>query len=106
MLGFREHGIFEERACALAIGIAGDDEHSLQGADMADGFTGLGQVWRGFAASEVALEVGIGEARLAFGSERVSDAQNDEASAPGGVEDAGAVGESASFAAEFAELAI
>ena len=56
------------------------------------------------AAGEVALEVGIVDARLALGPERKADAQNDEASALAGVEDAGAIAEGAGLAAEFADL--
>src|SRR5580700_995052 len=98
--------VLEERSGALAVGVSGSDEHALAGADVAHGLAGFGQVRLSFAALEVALEVGISDARAASGGERVSDAENDEASALGGVEDAGAVAELASFGTEFAHLTV
>jgi len=63
----------------------------------------LGEVSR---PSKVPLEIGVGDARLAAGSERVGDAQNDEASALSGIEDARTVTEPAGFVAQVAQLAV
>ena len=75
-------------------------------ANVAHRFARLGEIGRGLAAFEVPLQVGIVEVRLASGRERVGDAQNDESSALGRIEDAGAVSEAAGLAAEFAYLAV
>src|SRR5579862_6229870 len=52
------------------------------------------------------LQIGICEVWGAAGCERIGDAEDDEASALSRVEDAGAVGESAGFGAEFADLGV
>lgn len=106
VLRLGEHRILEERARALAIGVSGNDEHTLERTDVAHGLAGLSEVRRGFAALEVTLEVGVGEARAALGSKRVGGAENDETPALAGVEYAGAVAELAGFSTEFAHLII
>ena len=106
MLLFGEYRILEERACALAIVVAGDDEHAFDRADVAHGLAGLGQVGGILAAGEVMLEIGVGNVRLAAGTERVSHTKNNEPSALACIKDAGAIAESAGFAAEFANLVI
>src|ERR1700688_1553568 len=106
MLFFGEHGVLKEGACTLAIRISGNDEHALERANVAHGLARLGKIRRGFAAFEVALEVGISDPGLAFRCEGIGDAENDEPSALGGVEDASSVGKSASFIAEFADLTV
>jgi hypothetical protein len=60
-----EHWIPEERAGALAIGIAWDDQHAFAGANVAHGLARLGEIGARFAAFEVALQVGIFEVRVA-----------------------------------------
>ena len=106
MLRFGEHGILEKRSGALAIGIAGDDQHAFAGANVADRFASLGEIGASLAAFEMPFQVGIFEVRLAAGRERVGDAENDEPSALGRIENAGAVGEAAGFVAKFANLAV
>ena len=106
MLFFGDNGVLEERTRALTIGIAGNDEHAFDGADVAHGLARLGEIGRGFTAFEVALEIGVTDARRATGCQGVGDAENDEPSALGSVEDAGPVGKSASFVAEFADLTV
>src|SRR5580700_7545669 len=101
-----EHRILEERPRALAVGVAGNDEHAFAGADVAHGLAGLCKIRHGFAALKVALEVGIGEEWVAFGSKRVRDAENDKTLALTGVEYAGAVTEVEGFRAEFAHLIV
>src|SRR5579863_5602028 len=92
-------GVLEKRTGTLAIGVARNDQHTLQRANVAHRFPRLGEIGSGFAALEVPLEIGIADVRFASWSERISDAQKDEASALGRVEDARAVAETAGFAA-------
>ena len=58
------------------------------------------------ASFEMLFQVGIADVGLAPRSECVSDAENDEPSALGRIEDACAVGEAAGFVAKFANLAV
>ena len=106
MTFFGENRIFEEGACAQAIRVSRSEEHAFARADMAHSLARLGEIRRRFAALEVPLEVGIGDARISPGSEGVGDAENDESSALAGVEDASPVAEPAGFGAKFAQLTI
>src|ERR1700680_4622749 len=98
MLRFREHGILEKRARALAIGIAGNNQHALQGANVAYRLASLGEIGRDLAALEVPFQICIAYARLAAGRERVCHTQNDEAAALGRVKNAGAISAAAGAA--------
>src|ERR1700740_454827 len=104
MLFFGKYRVLEKRAGTLAIRISGDDQHSLQRADVAHGLPGFGEIRHAFPAFEVALEVGVGDARATSGRKRVSDPENDKASAFASCEDTGTVAEAAGFGAEFAHL--
>src|SRR5260370_36907959 len=92
MLRFREHRILEKRACALAIGIAGDDQHAFAGANVAGCLAWLSELGASLATFEMPLQVGIFEVRLAARGKGVREAENDEASALGGHEKGGAGG--------------
>ena len=104
MLFLRKHGVLKKRSCAPAIGVSGNDEHALEGADVAHGLPRFGEIRRGFAALEMVPEVGVDDARTASGCERIGDAENDEATACGRIEAAGTLAELAGFGAEFAHL--
>ena len=106
MLGFRKHGVLEERAGTLTIGIAGNNQHSLAGANVTNCLAGLGKIGQGLAAFEVLFQVGIADVGLASGRKRKDDAENNEAAALAGIEYAGAIGEAAGFAAQLAHLAV
>src|SRR5580700_784434 len=106
MLLRRDHGVLKERTRTQAIRISGYNQHPFQSSDMAHGLARLGQIRRSLSAREVPLQVGIADARLAPGGERVADPQNDETATFAGVENAGAIAEAACFAAKFANLAI
>ena len=53
----------------------------LRGANVTHGFARLSEIGQGLASFEVTLQVGVFKMRLAAWSERIGDAQNDEASA-------------------------
>src|SRR5580704_7817401 len=106
MLLFREHGILEERSRALAVGIAGNDQHAFAGANVAHRLARLGEIGASLAAFEMTFQVGVFEAGLASWCERVSDAKNDESSTLGRIENAGAIGEAAGLTAELADLPV
>src|SRR5690349_10011636 len=101
VLRFSKHGILEEGAGAAAILVAGHDEHGFVGSDMAHRLPHFGQAGCTRAAGKVFFQVGVLEPRLARGSERKSDAQDDVAAAL-----AGAVGEAAGRIAKLAPMAI
>ena len=106
MLLFSQHRILEERSGALAVGVAGNNQHALESPDVADGFAGFGKIGPRFASFEVTLEVAIFNVRLTAQPERVSDLQDDKAAALRRVEDTGAIGERAGLIAEFADLIV
>ena len=66
---------------------------------MAHGLAGFAETWERFAASEMPLQVGISDARLAIGREGVADTQNDEPSSLAGIEDTGAIAKTAGLSA-------
>ena len=78
----------------------------LSGADVSHGLTGLLEIGTPLAAREMLFQVSILDARLAPGREAISDAEDDEPVPLSPIENAGAVCESASFAAQLAHLAI
>src|SRR5579863_1170820 len=106
MLFFAEDGVLEKRACTLAIGVAGHDQHAFERANVAHGFARFSQIRRSLPALEMAFQIGVADARLASGSECIGHAEKDEASALGGIEDARAVAEAAGFGAELPHLGI
>src|SRR5580704_5378739 len=106
MLLFREYGILKEGSRASAILISWNDEHALQGANVAHGLARFGEIGRSLAPLEVPLEVGIGDTRLAIGREGIGDTENDEASAFAGVEDAGSIAEGTGLGTQVADLAV
>src|ERR1700677_3704626 len=73
---------------------------------MANGLASFCKIRRSFAAHEVPFKIGISNPRAASGRERIGDAENDEAAALAGIEDARAVTETAGFIAEFAHLPV
>jgi len=66
MLGFGQNGILEERSGTQAVRISGHNQHAFQGSDVAHSLACLRQIGRSFAAREVALQVGVSQARLAL----------------------------------------
>ena len=99
-------GILKERSGAAAIFVAGGDQHSFGGANLANRVSGVGQRRSLAASRKMLFQVGILNFRLAARDQFVGDANNNEASALGGVEDAGAIAEAAGFVAEFVELSV
>ena len=58
-----DDGVFEEGACAAAVGFAFDDQHALAVADLANGVVDVDGFRCGGLFCEVVLQVGVGEGR-------------------------------------------
>src|SRR5262245_40742443 len=99
----RDDGIFEKRSRASAIGIPGRDQHRLSRANLAHGLTRHPERRPGRNIREKTFEIGIADRRLSVRSQRVSDHRYDVSVASLGVEDAGAITETALLVAQFGE---
>lgn len=98
----RNERIFEEGACAAAIGFTFDDQHALAMADRPDSVEDIERSGRGVRApvSEVALQIGVGKIGASGGIEAEGDGGDNVAMAVRGVEDTAAIREAALLAGE------
>jgi hypothetical protein len=96
--GAGDDGIFEKRSGAADVGVRDlflrVDEHALGAADLANGVVDIERRGVGIFR-EVALEIRVGEDGTGRRIKAKSNAEDDVAIAVSGVEDAGAIGESA-----------
>src|SRR5690242_13601047 len=106
MLRFGEYGILEERSRALAVRIARNNQHALQGADVTHGLARLRQIGPQLALFEMPFQVGIFDVRLTLGPEGERYLQDDESSTLAGIENTGAIAEPAGLRAQFPNLPV
>src|SRR5215469_4436834 len=104
VLLFGQHRILEERSSAPAVGIAFHDQHALARSNATNGFADLRETWRAVASVEIAFQVVVFNVWLAAGCERIGHVHDNEPSALARVEDARAIGKSASLVAKLANL--
>src|SRR5439155_14629089 len=101
-----QNRIFEKRAVAPAILVAGGDQNGFAGPNLPDRLARIGQAGPSTPAGKVIFKIGVEDRRLAAGSQHVGHAQNDVSSTLGGIKNAVAVFEAARFIAKFVYLAI